>query len=94
MSTLALKSPHISADRLRTLIRSGKPVRITENGKTVAKLEPVLPKPSRQKPVTRSRNPKLGMSAAAWLEKNLPPGPGMPDFDVGEYVRLARASEG
>lgn len=90
MSTLTLKNLHTSVERLRSLIRAGKQVRITDNGETVATLEPVKPRGAR--PATsRPRKPRL--SAAEWLEKNRRPGTGMPDFDVGEYIRRARATE-
>jgi antitoxin (DNA-binding transcriptional repressor) of toxin-antitoxin stability system len=85
MSTLALKNLHTSADRLRSLIRAGKPVRITDNGETVATVEPVRPA------ARETRKPRI--NAVEWLKKNRPPGPGMPDFDVGEYIRKARAAE-
>jgi antitoxin (DNA-binding transcriptional repressor) of toxin-antitoxin stability system len=89
MSTLTLKNLPATVDRLQAMIRAGKSVRITEGGKTVATLAPAKPKTP-----PRRRSPKPRMSAAEWLEKNLPPGPGMPDFDAGEYVRRAREAEG
>jgi antitoxin (DNA-binding transcriptional repressor) of toxin-antitoxin stability system len=89
MSTLTLKNLPATVDRLQAMIRAGKSVRITDGGQTVATLAPVKTKAT---PPRRQR--KSRMSAAEWLEKNLPPGPGMPDFDAGEYVRKAREAEG
>ena len=86
MSTLTLKNLPATVDRLQAMIRAGKAVRITDGGTTVATLEPVKAKPARS-----ARKPR--MTAAEWLEKNPPPGPGMPDFDVGEHIRKARDAE-
>ncbi len=88
MSTLTLKNLPATVERLQAMIRAGKVVRITDGGQTVATLEPV-----KAKPAPRRRSGKPRMSAAAWLEKNLPPGPGMPNFDVGEWIRKAREAE-
>ena len=92
MSTLTLKNLPATVDRLQAMIRAGKSVRITDGGETVATMEPAKtarkPMPAKQH---RIRKPHL--SAAQWLEKNLPPGPGMPDFDVGEWLRQAREAE-
>lgn len=89
MSTLTLKNLPATVDRLQALIRAGKSVRITDGGKTVATLEP-----AKSKPTPRRRTHKPRMSAAEWLEMNMPPGPGMPDFDVGEWLRKEREAEG
>jgi antitoxin (DNA-binding transcriptional repressor) of toxin-antitoxin stability system len=88
MSTLTLKNLPATVDRLQAMIRAGKPVRITDGGQTVATLAPAkaIATPSR-----RPRKPR--MSAAEWLEKNPPPGPGMPDFDAGEWLRQVRAED-
>ena len=85
MSTLTLKNLPATVERLQAMIRLGKPVRITDGGKTLAKLEPVAVKPA------RPRKPRL--SAAQWLEQNPPPGPARPHLHMGEYLRKERAAE-
>ena len=87
MSTLTLKNLPATVDRLQAMIRAGKPVRITEDGQTVATLAPA-------KSSAMQRPRKTRMSAAEWLEKNPPPGPARTHLHMGEYLRKARASEG
>jgi antitoxin (DNA-binding transcriptional repressor) of toxin-antitoxin stability system len=93
MSTLTLKNLPATVERLQAMIRAGKSVRITDGGRTVATLEPSKAV-KKSASAARQRIPKTRESAAEWLEKNLPPGPGMPDFDVGEWLRKAREAEG
>ena len=92
MSTLTLKNLPATVDRLQAMIRAGKSVRITDDGETVATLEPAKAAKKRE-PAKQHRIRKPHLSPAEWLEKNLPPGPGMPDFDVGEWLRKSREAE-
>jgi antitoxin (DNA-binding transcriptional repressor) of toxin-antitoxin stability system len=60
MSTLSLKNLATNVDRLTALIRGGKPVRITDEGRTVATIAP--PRAAVRKATgKRVRQPALSM---------------------------------